>query len=154
MFVLTTKFNKRKFITIAAIVAALIVVILIAALSPSDTDVLSSAATVRSNEQRVTYLKSLGWEVENTPLEEQTVIIPKEFDGVYSDYVKLQSEQGFDLSKYAGMEATRYTYKVLNYPYDGDVVADIIVYRNRIIAGDIQSPSLDGFMIGLMKAGK
>ena len=29
------------------------------------------------------------------------------------------------------------------------VVADIIVYRNRVIAGDIQSNALDGFMVGL-----
>jgi hypothetical protein len=29
------------------------------------------------------------------------------------------------------------------------VVADIIVYRNRIIAGDVQSAALDGFMTGL-----
>ena len=27
-----------------------------------------------------------------------------------------------------------------------DVVADIIVYRGRVIAGDIQSITLDGFM--------
>ena len=31
---------------------------------------------------------------------------------------------------------TRYTYKVLNYPnYDGTVYANILVYRNRVVAG-------------------
>jgi len=29
------------------------------------------------------------------------------------------------------------------------VVADIIVYRNKVIAGDVQSTALNGFMHGL-----
>ena len=47
------------------------------------------------------------------------------------------------------MEAVRYTYRILNYPENESVVADIIVFRNEIIAGDIQNNSLDGFMAGL-----
>ena len=44
----------------------------------------------------------------------------------------------------------RYTYQITNYPNSSDqVVADIVVYRNRIIAGDVQSTALDGFMHGL-----
>ena len=43
----------------------------------------------------------------------------------------------------------RYTYKILNYPGEADVVADIIVFRNQVIAGDVQSVALYGFMHGL-----
>jgi len=50
------------------------------------------------------------------------------------------------------MEAVRYTYKVLNYPNAENVVADIIVFRNEVIAADVQSTSLDGFMHGLKLA--
>jgi hypothetical protein len=39
---------------------------------------------------------------------------------------------------------------VLNYPdYDDTVVADIIVYNNMVIGGDIQATAMDGFMSGL-----
>ena len=30
-----------------------------------------------------------------TPVETQEIVIPREFTGVYEDYVKLQNEQGF-----------------------------------------------------------
>ena len=47
-----------------------------------------------------------------------------------------------------------YLYKVLNHPKETEVFADIIVYRGRVIAGDIQSAALDGFMNGLEYPGK
>jgi len=48
------------------------------------------------------------------------------------------------------MEAMRYTYEILNYPTgDKGIVADIIIYRNSVIAGDVQSTALNGFMHGL-----
>lgn len=155
MFVLTTKFDKRKIYIALAVIAVIVVAIVIFSL-PQKTaeESLSLDATVKSNEHRVTYLNSLGWDVEDEPLEKQTVIIPQEFGDVYSDYNQIQVNQGFDLSKYAGLEATRYTYKVLNHPSGDDVVADIIVYRNQVIAGDIQSTALDGFMTGLAQNDK
>jgi hypothetical protein len=108
------------------------------------------SAVVKNNNQRVNYLNSLGWEVDKSVLEEQKVVIPRDFSDVYKKYNEIQISQGFDLQKYGGIGATRYTYKVLNYPdATGNVVADIIVYRNEVIAGDVQSNALDGFMVGL-----
>ena len=40
----------------------------------------------------------------------------------------------------------------MNYPgagSDDPIVADLVVYRNEVIAGDVQSTRLDGFMHGL-----
>ncbi|WP_073076113.1 DUF4830 domain-containing protein [Sporobacter termitidis] len=157
MFIFTAKFNKKKAVLAVLILAAvLIAVILIAgsisrssnAKNAKETAALS--AVVKNNDQRVKYLNSLGWEVDKNPLEEQQVVIPREFSDVYTKYNEIQTQQGFDLSKYGGIEAKRYTYKVLNYPETtGNVVADIIVYRNEVIAGDVQSNALDGFMVGL-----
>lgn len=154
MFILTAKFSKRKAVVAVLILAViLIAVILIAGKAGRKSNARETAAlsaVVKNNEQRVKYLNSLGWEVEEEPIEEQKVIIPREFNDIYERYNDLQKMQGFDLSKYGGLEATRYTYKVLNFPdAKGMVVADIIVYRNRVIAGDIQSNALDGFMVGL-----
>jgi hypothetical protein len=100
-----------------------------------------------TNIDRVAYLETLGWLVDEAPLEAVDVVIPGEFTGAYLQYAELQTKQGFNLSNYAGQRATRYTYKVLNYPtQETDILADIIVCGTVLIAGDIQSPSLNGFM--------
>jgi hypothetical protein len=155
MFIFTAKFNRKKAIAIIlALAVLLVVIILIAANAGKKTEnaneTAALSAVVKNNEQRVNYLKALGWEVEKEVIEEQNVVIPRTFSDIYADYNALQKAQGFDLSKYGGLEAMRYTYKVLNYPgAEGTVVADIIVNRNEVIAGDIQSNALDGFMVGL-----
>ena len=152
MFIITAKFNKRK------VIAALLLLVIIAAVvlicvsgGGQESSPVSLAAVVKDNQQRVAYLESFGWQVSDEPIDQQDVLIPKAFDDVYSRYNELQVEQGFDLSKYSGLEAVRYTYSVSNHPTaKGSVVADIIVYRNQIIAGDIQClSSKDGFMAGL-----
>lgn len=147
MFMLTAKLDKRKVIGGALVLVALVAgAILIFGIGGGDSETAAKlGATVRSNDQRVEYLSSLGWSVDPQPVEEQTVTIPKDFSEVYEDYNALQRGQGFDLKKYAGLEAVRYTYEVKNHPTaTGRVVADMIVYRNRVIAADIQSLSADG----------
>lgn len=152
MFVFTAKLNKRKLILALLIILVLVAIIVIATASgdSGDSSAASLSAVVKNNEQRVAYLQSFGWEVAEDPLEEQSIVIPKTFDDVYAGYNEIQLSQGFDLSEYGGLEAVRYTYSVLNYPTGDDtIVADIIVYRNQVIAGNVQSTALDGFMSGL-----
>ena len=153
MFIFTWKFSKAKAVILVLLLAAVLcAVILIAGnrdrIERGQAEVASGSSD--ANDARLDYLSSLGWQVEPEPVETQTVVIPEQLDGVYRQYHELQLSQGFDLSQYAGLAARRYTYKVTNYPGDRDnVVADIIVYRGTIIAGDIQSVALDGFMSGL-----
>ena len=151
MFIFTTKVNKKKLLTGAVFVLAIILlVIIISTMSKEAWNEATPTSVVKTNEERVSYLTALGWEISDEPIEEQVITIPKEFDDVYTQYNEIQLKQGFDLTKYAGLEATRYTYEVKNHPdTTGKVVADIIVYRNKIIAGDIQSTAMDGFMSGL-----
>lgn len=154
LFVFTAKLNKRKAILalIALAVLLCVIIFLAAGLGQSGTasDAPALTAVMKDNEQRVAYLNSLGWEVTNEPVEEQTITIPREFSDVYEQYNEIQKAQGFDLSQYSGMTATRYTYEVLNYPSCTDpVVADIIVYQDKLIAGNVQSMVKDGFMHGL-----
>lgn len=155
MFIFTTKFNKKKAVLAVLVLAVILIAIILLAGSADRADSNSKetaalSAVVKNNDQRIRYLNSLGWEVEKKALEEQKVVIPRDFSDVYKKYNEIQLLQGFDLSKFGGIEATRYTYKVLNFPdCDTNVVADIIVYRNEIIAGDVQSNALDGFMVGL-----
>ena len=59
----------------------------------------SGGSVIRAgtNEERVAYLQSLGWEVEETPILEQEITLPKEFPDVLDQYNELQRQQGFDL---------------------------------------------------------
>ena len=64
-----------------------------------------------------------------------TVTVPKPFDAVYEDYNALQQTQGFDLQRYRGKEVQRYRYPVTG--DFGEGVATLLVYRDRIIGGDL-----------------
>lgn len=153
MFVVTARLNKKKLLICILILAAIAAVVLVLTGSGRKSQAASLpklTAKVKSNEQRVSYLQGLGWEVSQTPLEEQEVTIPKTFNEIYTGYNELQKAQGFDLTDYAGLRVTRYTYEVRNYPDASDtVVADLLVYKHKVIGGDVQSTALDGFMQGL-----
>ena len=149
MFMYTTKLNKRKLTVTFAAIVILIVAIFIIANNNNTTETALFSKIVKNNDDRIAYLNSFGWEVDATPMEEESIVIPRKLGSIYENYNKIQQAQGFDLTKFGGMEAVRYTYKVLNYPNTENVVADIIVFRNEVIAADVQSTSLDGFMHGL-----
>lgn len=116
-------------------------------ISPAAKEEKINYNKIKTNDDRVNFLSQFGWQVENEPMEEATVKIPREFDDVLNSYNKIQQHQGLDLSHYSGKEVQRFTYKVTNYPdYSGEVTANILVYRNRVIGGDICSSDVDGFI--------
>jgi carbohydrate-selective porin OprB len=154
VLVITAKFDKKKLIIAALLILIAVVAAIVLSLTGSsgknDASTSGISVTVKNNDERVAYLRSFGWQVSSEPIEQQTITIPKSFNDVYSEYNALQLSQGFDLSKYCGLEAVRYTYQVTNYPgQESGVVADMIVCKNKVIAGDIQSISVNGFMAGL-----
>lgn len=104
---------------------------------------------IRSNEDRITFLTQFGWTVDPTPVESTTVTIPREFDKVFAAYNELQRAQGLDLSVYSGKTVERYTYTVTNYQnHEGAVLANLLIYRGRVIGGDICSADSSGFVHG------
>ena len=105
---------------------------------------------IRSNEERRALLESLGYEVSENEVEAVKIRIPSEFDKIYAGYNEMQKAGGFDLSKYKNREVERYTYTVSNYDgYEGTVYANLIVYRGKVIGGDVCSADADGFCHGL-----
>ena len=107
---------------------------------------------IKSNEDRINFLKQFGWEVESEPTSEKEVLIPEEFDKIFAGYNEIQRKQGLDLSDFKKKNVMRYTYVVTNYPdYDGTVYANILVYRNNVIGGDICSADVGGFVHGFEK---
>ncbi len=152
MFVFTAKVNRKSAIAaVAALALVLIAVILLVSLhsiggskpAPDTTGISDASDAAR-------YLAALGWQVEPQPLEVRELVIPRSFDGVYADYAALQAKQGYPLAEYGGMAARRYSFRVLNHPSgEESIVADLVVCGQTVIAGDIQSTALDGFMTGL-----
>ncbi len=106
------------------------------------------SCSAKTDEERIQFLQSFGWEVEPKPAEVMELTIPEEFDGVYEEYNEMQRRQGMDLSKYKGKRVKRWTYEITNYPEEPQVVANLLVYEDTIIGGDVCTVRLDGFMHG------
>ena len=62
----------------------------------------------------------------------------------------MQKECGFDLQKYAGKKVELTTFRVTNWPSGEDVLADVLVYKKKVIGGAVYTASVDGFMQGLV----
>lgn len=152
MFIFTAKLHRGR---IAAVLAAAVVVCGAAAVSLSDNDAaaVSAAASsrgIRSNEDRIAYLESYGWTVGEEPVSVEELIIPEAFDDTYTQYLELQTSQGFDLTKYRGKRVRRYTYEITNYPTgESGIQAGLLIYKNTVIGGDVLSNQLGGFIHGL-----
>lgn len=117
-----------------------------------DGEVSYSYDKVKTAADAVEFLAQFGWEVTAEPVETKTVTIPSEFDKVFAAYNEIQKEQGLNLTKFKGKDVTRYTFSVTNYPdYEGTVYANVLVYRNRVIGGDICSADASGFVHGFEK---
>jgi len=164
MFVYSLKASTLKFAGIAALSLALLITLI--AIIPSigsdskgggveagDISVASvNYDKIKTNEDRVAFLAQFGWQVDSQASEEAAVTIPSEFDRVFVSYNELQKRQGLDLSKYKRKEMTRFTYIITNYPeYDGVVYANLLVYRNKVVGGDVCSADVNGFLHGFKK---
>ncbi len=109
-----------------------------------------SGDTLTSRQDRLDYLLALGWQVDADSEQRQEILLPREFDAVLQDYNALQKQQGFDLERYAGQSATLYSYRVTSWPdKEATVIAELYCHKGLVIAGDVHSTALDGFMLGL-----
>ena len=157
MFIFTAKIRKGRIVAVAAVAAAC--GLLWAATGLLGGGGAEAAAAIgpkgiKSNEDRIAYLQSYGWQVAPDPVSVEELIIPEEFDETYQEYLDLQSAQGFDLTDYCGKRVKRYTYEVLNYPTgESGIQAGLLLYKNTVIGGDVLSPQLGGFIHGLSMPG-
>lgn len=155
MLIMTAKLPKRK-LTLGVAAAALLCCCAIAlnfgqALTrEASASTIPSPKGIKSNQDRIDYLSAYGWQVEEEPIATQELLIPEEMDESYDDYLALQSQQGFDLQKYAGKRVKRYTYEILNYPTgEAEVQVNLLIRKNTVVGGEVLSPQLDGFLHGL-----
>ncbi len=131
-----------------SLAAAALALTLLLAAAPGRTR--DGGDTLTSRQERIDYLLALGWQVDAASEQRQEILLPREFDAVLQSYNELQKQQGFDLERYAGQSATRYSYRVTSWPDKGaTVIAELYCHAGRVIAGDVHSTALDGFMLGL-----
>lgn len=101
------------------------------------------------------FVRSYGWEIDAHPIECEEVLLPKEFDDVYSQYNELQKKASLDLLPYRGRRGVRYTFSVLNYQSEkGEISprANVIMVDGAAIGGDVCTTELGGFMHSLNKS--
>lgn len=158
VWIMTAKIPRRKLAIGATAAALLCCAALVVSFGNHAVQEVSASATtpspkgIKNNEDRVEYLQSYGWEVVEEPVATQELLIPEEMDDSYTDYLALQREQGFDLGKYAGKRVKRYTYEVTNYPTgEAGVQANLLIYKNKVVGGEVLSPQADGFLHGLTR---
>lgn len=105
--------------------------------------------TAVTNEDRIQFLITLGYNVEDqTPNTKQSVI-PQKFNDVFSLYNELQLKADFDLSLYKGCEVTVYSYPLKTVNNKEQYFANLIVADSKIIGGDISSVNINGEMFPL-----
>ena len=152
MFILSVRAATVKFFAVILVgVLALGGVIVYNTLPPEEEAMETvSYSGIKTEEDRRAFLAELGWQVSGDAVDVGEFTVPESFDRVLAGYNEIQRRQGLDLSRYAKKTVTRYTYEVTNYDgYDGKVYANIIVYRGKVVAGDLCSADSTGFVTGL-----
>ncbi len=149
MIVKTIKVKKVGVVIAACIAASLFIFLVVYGVAHAYSE---ECITVETEDQRQSFIKEMGWEVDSSFSETSDAKIPVEFGDVYEQYNEIQKQQGFDLEKYKGKEIKIYTYKVTNYPSERDnIYMNLMVFEGRLIGGDVSCNELDGFMQGLKK---
>lgn len=148
MMVMTAKVDLKKIMLILAGIAAVIVA-LILILGDGGETAATASPSLATNDGRVQFLESFGWDVTTSPVQSTQVKIPKEMSDVFRRYNALQLSQGYDLQSFAGKTVMRYVYEIVNYPGATDkVLATLLVHRGKVIGGDITDTAPGGKICG------
>ena len=106
-------------------------------------------------EGREAFLLELGWEIDADTEEFRTVVVPEKLEGIMNQYNRMQQAQGYDLNEHLGESCQQYSYQLLNYPdSDSPVFVTLYIQGSELIAGDIHTNALNGFMHGLKRISK
>lgn len=140
---------KKKHLVAAVVAVGILLVALILLLPGEKAAETGVSVTIKEQADCVKYLAQLGYQTDTASSETKKVLVPKEFDAVYEAYNQMQKECGFDLSRYAGKKVDLTTCRITNWPNDEIVLADVLVFKEKVIGGAVYTAAVDGFMYGL-----
>ena len=130
-----------------------VIILGIAAVLIAITPLIQQIKTVSAGNESeiVKCITQYGWETDGVLIDSAVFKIPNPLSDVYDKYNEIQIKQGFDLSRFRGKTVKRYTYKILNHVNlgKGEVLCNILVYNDKMIAADIMTTAIDGFMHGI-----
>ena len=152
MFIYSIRASTVKLIGVIALTLVLLVAVVgfgggESVMAAAGTEI--SFTGVKTNDDRLAFIRQFGIEVEENPIEESAFAVPENLDRVVQGYNEIQKRQNLDITKYTGKKITRYTYKVTNYNSEGEVYANLFIYRSNVIACDVCSSAGDGFVVPL-----
>ncbi len=136
MFVFSVKTNLKQAAAMCGCVAVVVLATVLSIVLPARQTV-PTGTRVTGSEQRVAYLRSLGYEVVESSEEVQEIRIPDQPDETVARYNALQVEAGRSLEPYYGKRVRLYTYRVANGDSGDAALVHLYVYRDRIVAGDV-----------------
>lgn len=155
MFIYSVRASTVRLVGLVLLLCALVGVVALTgqgdAVFVSGTAVEIDYSGIKTKEKRLAFLDDFGIEVDEGSEEEAEFRMPENLDRVLLGYNELQKKQGLDLLKYRNKKITRYTYKVTNYNAEGEVYANLFIHRGRIIACDLSSAEMGGFVIPLTR---
>lgn len=129
MFVFSYKTSKKQLIVTGVCICLLIALLVVLTGLPHST-----APTASANADGADYLKGLGYTVTGGEMRE--IQLPEHSDSVISRYAAMLQAADMDITPYLGKRVQMYTYTITNHP-NGDAVAHVYMYQNKVIAGDI-----------------
>ena len=151
MFIYSVRASTLRFFGVLAITVCLLVSIMAFSGADSVFAMSNSAysfSDVSTKEDRLEFLSQFGILAAADSESAESFVIPEALDRVMLAYNEIQKAQGLDLSGYCRKKVQRYTYAVENYKQPGIAVyANVIVYRHRVIGGDVSALGEGGFVI-------
>ncbi|MCR5207589.1 MAG: DUF4830 domain-containing protein [Eubacterium sp.] len=155
MQILTIKAKpKTLFGAVLALTGIIVIILTFTVNHPEKAENVNKSISCSTADERRAFLSSYGYEADGSE-EKKEITVPSEFNAVYTDYNKIQKQQGFDLEPYKGKSAVIYTYKITNYKNNPNVTANLVVFDGKLIGADLCDPSADsGFLIALINDDK
>ena len=98
MLIWTARVSKKTKAVVAVILAGILAAAVLLLVGRSGGGQDAAAWQLTGNADRIAYLESMGWQVEEEPVETLQFLLPEKLEEPYLTYNELQDSQGFDLS--------------------------------------------------------
>ncbi len=148
MFVVSLALNRRRWLSLGMFLLLAFAISVSFALPPAAISISATERYAATAQDRLSFLRSLGYEVSETAEEVQELHLPDELDATLLEYEALQQTASMSLAPYCGKRVRVYSYSIIN--AEEAATAHLYVYRDRVVAGDITSERSGGFCLALL----